>query len=534
MHRDLGQQVLRAEAEAIVHLSGKLGTEFEAAVDAILANRGRLIIMGMGKSGHVGSKMAATFASTGTPTHFVHAGEALHGDLGMVTREDLVIAISNSGETAEVLGCLPSLWRIGARLIAMTGRGDSTLARAAEIVLDYGKWQEADSLNLAPTTSTTVTLALGDALAAAVMSAKGFTKEQFAVFHPGGALGARLLGGAAAEVAAAVPVADPAPEAQPAVAPVVVFGSFMMDLVVKTPRRPVKGETLMGDDFGLFPGGKGFNQAVAAARQGAPVAMIGRLGDDTFGSLFRQAMKSEGIDQRFVLTDESVGTGVGTPVIDAEGDNSIIIVPRANLRCTAKDADRAAATLQKASVLVLQREIPEEVSLHAARLAAAAGVKIIYNPAPAPTGAVCAELLRLADLVIPNEVEAGILAGQPVSDLNSAVAAGEKILAQGARTVVMTLGSRGVLWMHEGRAMHFPAFTVDPVDTTGAGDAFIGTLAARLALGDTIETALVWASAGGALATTKLGALPSMPAKADIDAFLQRQNRLVLTPVTGE
>ncbi len=189
----LGQEVLTQEADALTHLASTLGSEFTDAVSRILSCKGRLIVSGVGKSGHVGRKLAATFASTGTPAYFVHAAEAAHGDLGMITANDVVLAISYSGETNELLTIVPTLKREGATLIAITGNSNSSLARHADVHLNCHVKREACPLNLAPTTSTTATLALGDALAVATLSAKGFTKEDFARSHPGGALGRRLL-----------------------------------------------------------------------------------------------------------------------------------------------------------------------------------------------------------------------------------------------------------------------------------------------------------------------------------------------------
>ena len=185
--------VLDIEAGAIQALSPRLGEVFVQAASLILKCTGRLVVMGMGKSGHVGNKLAATFASTGTPAFFVHPAEASHGDIGMITAQDVVIAISNSGETTELLGILPVIKRLGTPIIAMTGRSDSTLARAASVTLDISVSTEACPLNLAPTASTTATLALGDALAVAVLEARGFTEQDFARSHPGGALGRKLL-----------------------------------------------------------------------------------------------------------------------------------------------------------------------------------------------------------------------------------------------------------------------------------------------------------------------------------------------------
>jgi arabinose-5-phosphate isomerase len=187
------QRVLEIEARAIMGLVPKVGAEFVEACNLCLQCRGRVIVTGMGKSGHIGSKIAATLASTGTPAFFVHPGEASHGDLGMITPKDLVIAVSYSGETAEIITILPLLKRIGLPFISMTGAPDSTLGSAATVVLDTAVEEEACPLNLAPTASTTAALAMGDALAVALLESRGFTVEDFARSHPGGALGKRLL-----------------------------------------------------------------------------------------------------------------------------------------------------------------------------------------------------------------------------------------------------------------------------------------------------------------------------------------------------
>jgi arabinose-5-phosphate isomerase len=187
------RRVLDIEARALDALSGRLGEDFAAAVRLLLDSTGRVIVSGLGKSGHVARKIAATMASTGTPAYFVHAAEALHGDLGMIHRDDVLIALSNSGETAELLSVVPLVRRQGGRTIAMTGKPDSTLARLADVHLDAGVAMEACPLNLAPTASTTCALALGDALAVALLDARGFREDDFARSHPGGALGRRLL-----------------------------------------------------------------------------------------------------------------------------------------------------------------------------------------------------------------------------------------------------------------------------------------------------------------------------------------------------
>ena len=192
-HIGVGRRVLDIEARAVDALKDSLDDSFSAACDLMLGARGRVIVTGMGKSGHVGSKLAATLASTGTPAFFVHPGEASHGDLGMITTDDVVLALSNSGETAEVLAILPVIKRKGTALIGMTGRPQSALAQLSDVHLTVAVSEEACPHNLAPTSSTTAALAMGDALAIALLEARGFTPEDFAMSHPGGSLGRRLL-----------------------------------------------------------------------------------------------------------------------------------------------------------------------------------------------------------------------------------------------------------------------------------------------------------------------------------------------------
>ncbi len=188
-----GRSVIGIEAEAVQALASRIDQDFVAACQYILACSGRVVVIGMGKSGHIGNKIAATLASTGSPAFFVHPGEASHGDLGMITSSDVVLALSNSGETHEIVTILPLIKRMGAPLISMTGKAESTLAREADVNLDVGVAKEACPLDLAPTASTTAALVMGDALAIALLEARGFTAEDFALSHPGGSLGRRLL-----------------------------------------------------------------------------------------------------------------------------------------------------------------------------------------------------------------------------------------------------------------------------------------------------------------------------------------------------
>jgi arabinose-5-phosphate isomerase len=221
----LAQETLDIEASAVMALKGRIDASFAKAVAMVLAIRGRVVVMGMGKSGHVGCKIAATLASTGTPAMFVHPAEASHGDLGMITAQDLVLTISNSGESQEMAVLLPVLKRLGAPLVAMTGNSQSTMALHADLWLDSAVAQEACPLNLAPTASTTTQMALGDALAVALLDARGFRAEDFARSHPGGALGRKLL----THVGDVMRTGD----AVPRVAPNAIFSDLMREMSAK-------------------------------------------------------------------------------------------------------------------------------------------------------------------------------------------------------------------------------------------------------------------------------------------------------------
>ncbi|MEW8978819.1 MAG: ribokinase [Symbiobacterium sp.] len=504
------RRLLRLEGESVLRLAQSLDDSFVEAVALIERCRGRVVFLGVGKSGHIGRKLAATMASTGTTATFVHATEAMHGDLGMITRDDVVIAISHSGETAETVVAVKALAPIGPKVIAMTARPDCTLARMADVVLLTRVEAEGDPLGLAPTVSTTATLALGDALAIALMARRGFSREDFHRFHPGGALGKQLEQEKQATT--------PGPVARQTSPAVVVVGSFMMDVVVRAQRRPQPGETLVGDSLSMFPGGKGFNQAIAASRIGAPCAMVGRLGRDAFGDRFMEVLTAEGVDARYVRRDAEHGTGVATPVIDTTGQNSIIIVPQANQRVTPEDVQAARPVFEAARVVVLQGEIALPATVEAARLGKEHGCLVILNPAPA--GSFPEELLASTDVLIPNEVEAAALTGINTDTMDGVREAARKLLALGPSEVIITLGSRGCFRVNAEGEWHLPPFPVQPVDTTGAGDAFVGTLAASLAQGMPTDKALLRANAAGALATTRLGAMPSMPTAAEVDELL--------------
>jgi ribokinase len=299
---------------------------------------------------------------------------------------------------------------------------------------------------------------------------------------------------------------------------VTVVGSFMYDLVTTASRRPKTGETLIGDSFGMFLGGKGANQAIAASRAGASVTMVGRLGNDLFGDQFLEKFSEEGIKTDFVIQDTENGTGVGMPLIDASGDNSIVIIPQANMALTVENIDKAESVIADSDVLVLQCEVPMEANKRAAEIANKNDTLVILNPAPACE--IPDAILSLMDLLTPNETETEILTGMPTHSNEQAIEAAHNLLSKGIETVILTLGSRGSFLLTEKMGKRIPAYSVDVIDTTAAGDAYSGALAASLAQGTHIEEAVKIANAAGALAATKLGAEPSLPTKKAIDQLL--------------
>ena len=297
-----------------------------------------------------------------------------------------------------------------------------------------------------------------------------------------------------------------------------VVGSFVYDLVAKAPRRPKTGETLIGEFFGMFLGGKGANQAIASSRSGASVHMIGRLGNDLFGNQFLEKFSNEGISTDFVVIDDVNGTGVGMPLIDATGDNSIILIPQANMALSIDDVNNAFEPIASSDVLILQLEVPIDASQRAAEIAKENNTMVLLNPAPARE--IPDSFLRLVDVLIPNEIETEILSGMKTTTNDQAIEAARALTSKGISTVILTLGHRGALLLTDEIEKRVPGFAIEAVDTTAAGDAFCGALATSLAQGSTIEDAVWIANAAGALAVTKLGAEPSLPKKADLDQFL--------------
>ncbi len=294
----------------------------------------------------------------------------------------------------------------------------------------------------------------------------------------------------------------------------------MMDLIAYTDRRPHPGETLVGTGFVQGPGGKGFNQAVAAARAGASVDMVGSVGADLFGDEFLRSLAAEGIGAQGVHTREAAGTGVGLPVVSGDGQNAIIIVPRANMTVSADDIDHDRALLERASVVLLQLELPLETVRRAAHVGRQAGATVILNPAPfAPLDS---DLLENVDIIIPNEIEFDSWAGLTDPSDQERIDAAHRLTQESRTTVLITLGSRGVLIIPpDSDPTLVPAHRVTPVDTIGAGDTFCGYVAALLSQGMELVKAVETANAASALAVTRRGGAASAPTLDEVQTLLQ-------------
>ncbi|MEV0285857.1 ribokinase [Kribbella sp. NPDC050820] len=304
---------------------------------------------------------------------------------------------------------------------------------------------------------------------------------------------------------------------------VCVLGSFMKDLVASAERRPLPGETLHGTGFAEFLGGKGVNQAIAAARMGARTAIVGTIGEDRYGEEFLELLEADGVDSSWVVRHPSLGTGVGLPLVLPDGGNSIIIVSRANAAITSADVEAAAEVLTASSVLSVQLELPVEASRAALQLASTAGVTTILTPAP--VGPVDRLLASYVDILVPNEVEAAALTGLDCDDESQVPVIARKLADEwDLRGCVVTLGSRGAFVVdRSGRTageVWIEPHRVATVDTVGAGDAFCGSLAASLAAGADLVGAVRLANAAGALSTTVNGAADSAPDRATALALL--------------
>jgi ribokinase len=290
---------------------------------------------------------------------------------------------------------------------------------------------------------------------------------------------------------------------------IVVVGSANIDLMLSVPRLPRPGETVSGRDFITAPGGKGANQAVAAARQGAAVAFVGCVGDDANGAQLTDALTASGVDIEHLHRTPGTTTGVALILSDSSGENCIALHPGANLRLDASHVDSAAKSIAAARLLVCQLESPIDTVEHAISIARRHGVATLLNPAPAqalPPG-----LIRGLDFLAPNESEASMLTGIEVTDITSATSAAQALLEMGVDTVLLTMGASGVLVARVDRVAHFPSERVTAVDTTGAGDTFVGAFAAAWARGESLDGAVQAALAASAISVQKRGAQASMP-----------------------
>jgi ribokinase len=303
-------------------------------------------------------------------------------------------------------------------------------------------------------------------------------------------------------------------------AEIVVVGSLNMDLSIQVPRIPSPGETISGGNLLTNAGGKGANQAIACACLGKKVAMVGCVGNDDFGRSLKNGLNTKGVDTRSISESSSAPTGTAMIMVDGKGENCIVLSIGAN-RFVNIDTT-AEESIRRAKILLLQLEIPVNVVVNAIEIANRWNVPVLLNPAPAIP--IPVQILSKVDYLVPNETEAALLTNIQIKDNSTAEKAASVLLAQGAKTVIITRGADGALMMDANETMHIPAFTVNAVDTTGAGDAFIGGLATAIIEGKDRKTTLEFASAAGALASTKPGAQVSLPCRHEVDAFIKNQN----------
>lgn len=297
-----------------------------------------------------------------------------------------------------------------------------------------------------------------------------------------------------------------------------------MDLVVRLPIIPKPGETLLGGVFNTYPGGKGANQAVAASRLGGHVSMIGCVGDDSFGRELVVNLSKEGVDTSLVFVQPNVSTGVALIQVDDQAQNSIAVASGANFRLSSEYVEKAMQAIEKIDVVVLQLETPLETIYSAARVANQRGAKVILNPAPAQV--LENDLLQLVDYLIPNEYEIATMTGFQIQNITDTDQAAQQLLSKGVKNLIVTLGNKGSV-IFEGNtnnSVDIPAWKVQAVDTTAAGDCFIGAFAVGLSKEKSVKDAAAFASAAAAISVTRLGAQPSLPKIDEVNQFMKERN----------
>jgi len=299
---------------------------------------------------------------------------------------------------------------------------------------------------------------------------------------------------------------------------ITVIGSTNTDMVIKTSKLPSPGETILGGNFLMNPGGKGANQAVAAARLNGQVILVAKTGEDLFGQQAKKLFRSENLDTEYLTSDPVVPSGIALITVDDHGENCIVVAPGANARLVREDIVNALPALMKSEFILMQLEIPLDTVIYAAEIAYKAGRKVILNPAPAqqlPT-----ELLSMLYMITPNETEAELLTGIPVIDIDSAKAAAKILLGKGVEVAVITMGSKGALLVTAENAELIPAYKVEAIDTTAAGDCFNGALTVALSEGAELKDAVSFANKAASISVTRMGAQASAPYRHEIDITL--------------
>ncbi len=298
---------------------------------------------------------------------------------------------------------------------------------------------------------------------------------------------------------------------------ITVIGSLNMDLVINTAKIPRPGETVLGKSFKQIPGGKGGNQADAAAKLGADVHLIGCVGDDAMGAILKNSLKADGVDADAILVKTTAATGVAAIIVEASGDNAITVAPGANYELTAQDIEAHRSDISASTILLLQLEIPLDTVRASLNIAKSAGIKTILNPAPAAE--LDEEILRAIDILTPNETELEFLSGQKTKTLADIESAGNSLIQKGVGELVVTLGQNGCMHINQNGAKHYNAYKVKAIDTTAAGDSFNAALAVYLDAGKDMASAIEFALKVGAMTVTKEGAQTSLPFKYEVDDF---------------